>query len=793
MAPRTAPVLLWTLLAALACLGPGFGRQVAAHPGDTHFRLVPRGNAPTRLGIGRGVTRPPRFRFAASHILVNVHPRANTRLFFASARRMGLQALSRVRGTSWLRMRIPPGVDPRQAAQAARRLPGVLRAAPDPIVRINDTVPCDPFCRDDPDPSTEDCDPSEDENCDPSTLSDQWGLFKVGAPAAWDTQRGSSSVVIAILDTGVDLDHDDLFGNIWTNPNDPVDGVDNDNNGIVDDRHGADFCGDNIGDPSFDDPAAVDGNPDLPMGGEWIEDEEALPFGLYFEGDPAVGDAIDNDGDGFSIDAGVFHGTFVSGVAAAMTNNHNPSTGECEGLAGAAWYCRIMPVRVINAEGWGFGSDAAEGLRYAADMGADVINCSWGISLENLGPAEMEEVRVIEEAVRYAAGRGCIIVAAAGNGGEPGEAVTGLDFPGNMRETIAVGSSQWQDLRSEFSSTALPGEIPDNGIDDDGNGWIDDVLDVVAPGELIWSTYVLSAYDALLFSVLGTDVDPGSPSYLIADGTSFSTPLVSGYVGLLLSQNPGISLSQVRQILRSNALDLRDPNGTGQNLPGYDVYSGFGRLRMAIPTLPGSANRAFVQRAYADLLEREPEPGASHGWSDYLDRGGSRLTLARTIVYSTEYRTLLVRNLYAALLQRQADPGGLYAWVSFMNAGGTTEQVEEQILGSDEYFVRRGGGSNRGFLQAAYLDVLGRPPDPGGEGWFLAVLAAGRSRVQVAGDLVNSGEGRSVRVRRLFLWLLRRDADPSGLSWGMDALNRGVKVEELIAAIVASDEYYRRP
>ena len=149
-----------------------------------------------------------------------------------------------------------------------------------------------------------------------------------------------------------------------------------------------------------------------------------------------------------------------------------------------------------------------------------------------------------------------------------------------------MGSSNWLDQRSDFSSFASLGEIPDNGVDDDGNGWVDDSLDVVAPGELIWSTAVLSAYDALLYDFLGmVGWEPGSDTYGQADGTSFSTPLVSGYVGLILSQKPDATLSEVRGIIRSNAIDILDPNGVGDSLEGYDPYTGFGRIRMVVPSL----------------------------------------------------------------------------------------------------------------------------------------------------------------------------------------------------------------
>jgi PKD domain len=75
---------------------------------------------------------------------------------------------------------------------------------------------------------------------------------------------------------------------------------------------------------------------------------------------------------------------------------------------------------------------------------------------------------------------------------------------------------------------------------------------------------------------------------------------VSGYVGLLLSKNPGAKLHQVRQVLRSNAIDLIDPEGVGASLAGYDAYSGFGRLRMVVPTLTPAPNVPPVAKAGPD-------------------------------------------------------------------------------------------------------------------------------------------------------------------------------------------------
>ena len=387
-------------------------------------------------------------------------------------------------------------------------------------------------------------------------------------------------MVIAVLDSGVDLDHDDLVDKIWINPGEVNgDGIDNDGNGLIDDYHGADFVGDNVGDPLTDISSSQDGNPDIPRG-IW-DTTPSFPNLPIFTGDPSVGDGLDNDEDGLP-DLGVFHGTAVATLAAAMTDNLSVELpGEYEGMAGACWDCKIMPVRMVNAEGGGFGSDAAAAIYYATDMGADILNLSWGFDLDALDADGEAEVAIITDAINHAVNSGVIVVASSGNSG--GEAVR---FPAAMADTIAVGSSSWLDQRSGFSSYAPAGEIPDNGLDDDGNGRIDDVVDVVAPGEYIWSGYVYSVFEAQYSFILGDLVTvPGLDAYeFVSQGTSFSAPLVSGYIGLLLSQHPGATLGQLRHVLRSNAVDIVDPEGVGSYLPGYDQYSGFGRVRMVIPT-----------------------------------------------------------------------------------------------------------------------------------------------------------------------------------------------------------------
>ncbi|MEJ2604688.1 MAG: S8 family serine peptidase [Gammaproteobacteria bacterium] len=499
---------------------------------------------------------------APQHILVKLGNGDAEQRFLAAGKALGLAKRGDIYGSSWITVSLPAGADPRAMARRAAALPGAVKASPDLVVTILDHfVPRDPMYLP---PPTGYCDPLLE------LCIDQWGLFDANAEAAWHETLGDASVVVAVLDSGVDLDHDDLYANIWTNPGEiPGDGQDNDGNGIVDDVHGADFAGDNVG--SFtDDVASQDGNPDIPEEGRWVNDPNTI-WGIRWDGDPATGDAHDNDGDGYA-DLGVFHGTAVAGIVAAMTDNLVPgATDAYEGMAGGCPNCRIMAVRMINAEGSGHLSDAVAAVNYAADMGADFINASWGFDTTQFGPQD-PEIAPLAEAIDSAIGQGVVIVAASGNGGTPV-----VHYPAADPRVIAVGSIDVNRNISFFSSSGPAGEIPDNGIDDDGNGWTDDVVDVVAPGEGIWSTWVFAAYDSLLYQLLGDpNWPPGIDTYSAADGTSFAAPLVTAYLALLKARLPDADRLQLREILRTNADDAIVT-------PGYDSTSGFGRLRMVVP------------------------------------------------------------------------------------------------------------------------------------------------------------------------------------------------------------------
>ncbi|WP_319524125.1 S8 family serine peptidase [uncultured Desulfosarcina sp.] len=186
---------------------------------------------------------------------------------------------------------------------------------------------------------------------DDTNFSRQWGLVNTGqtvnstagtadadmdAELAWDLETGSSDIVVAVVDSGIDPAHPDLAANIWTNPGEIADnGVDDDGNGYVDDVNGWDFADD-------------DNHPN---------------------------DPTDNHG----------HGTHVAGIIGAVGDN-------ATGIAGVNWQVSIMPLRFITAADYGTTADAIAAIEYATDNGADVINLSWG------GPGESEGLKNVIDA-----------------------------------------------------------------------------------------------------------------------------------------------------------------------------------------------------------------------------------------------------------------------------------------------------------------------------------------------------------------------------------------------------------
>lgn len=200
------------------------------------------------------------------------------------------------------------------------------------------------------------------------------------------------------------------------------------------------------------------------------------------------------------------HGTHVSGIIAAVQNQ--------SGTIGASHNAKIMPVKVLNADGYGYLSDVAKGIYYAADNGARIINMSLGATTDSL---------ILRDAVNYAARKGVLVVSAAGNNsGQP------CTYPAAYSNSICVVATDNNNKLASFSN--LGGEL-------------------AAPGVSNYSTYLGSTYRYL-------------------SGTSMATPHVSGAAAILMSECTDCTTSEIRTLLRDSAVDLGEA--------GNDIIFGYG-------------------------------------------------------------------------------------------------------------------------------------------------------------------------------------------------------------------------
>jgi len=126
-----------------------------------------------------------------------------------------------------------------------------------------------------------------------------------------------------------------------------------------------------------------------------------------------------------------------------------------------------------------------------------------------------------------------------------------------------------------------------------------------------------------------------------------------------------------------------------------------------VPANVGSANQNFIDQLYRDLLHRAPDPGSA-GWVESLNGGEDRAEVIEDILDSPEGRQVQVNDLYLRFLGREADASGLAFWSNYLQDNSNIE-LASNLIASDEYYQTQGDGTNFGFLNAAYQDILGRP------------------------------------------------------------------------------------
>lgn len=360
----------------------------------------------------------------------------------------------------------------------------------------------------------------------------------MGFPQAFDITTGSSDVIIAIVDSGVDYTHPDLDGKLWRNEAEiSGNGIDDDNNGFIDDVIGWDF---------------------------WNS-------GLTFA-------TIEQDND--PIGSGSDHGTHVAGSAAAETNNGS-------GIAGTGYNCRYMAIKAggipndpatpaDESRSIGFGYD---GILYAIQNGADVINNSWS------GPSPSLFGR---DVIKFASESDVVVVCAASNDGVDQYAYP-ASFPGAF-SVAALGDGPNPNGRTRASFSNY--------------NW---AVDVAASGVSILSTVFSSA----------------SNIYGVKSGTSMASPIVAGLAGLVRSRFPEMNAEQVVTQIRASSTNIDAVNSS--SVAGKLGNGVINAAKAVTSVMPGILLKEYRLTSASGA---KPRPGESGTLRVVLKNVGASVTVA---------------------------------------------------------------------------------------------------------------------------------------------------------------------
>lgn len=376
---------------------------------------------------------------------------------------------------------------------------------------------------------------------------DLWGPRAMNMEVAWAITKGAGTI-IAVVDTGLDYNHPDIWENVLVNPD------------VIVDRNG---------DHRVDlDDADLNGNHkidhkevvDHMFGWDFTECSRFTRYGICREKLPD-NNPYDRNG----------HGTHVAGTATAAENDI--------GVVGIAPEAKILSVKGLTDDGYGFDTWLAASIVYAADHNATVINNSWGCD-----NCELDEV--VEDAIEYANALGISVVFAAGNSSIDVK----FSSPANQENVIAVSACTQSDRPAFFTNF--------------GTG-----IDICAPGggDVDWSSrraYLNSVYNILsLKARQGRDVRGGilryNKKYYRLTGTSMAAPHIAGLIALIRAQKPWLTPEEIRWILNASARDIYTP--------GFDVFTG--------PGMPDAARALQIDSVITVQLST-PTDGAFFDRSD---------------------------------------------------------------------------------------------------------------------------------------------------------------------------------
>src|SRR4030043_2108896 len=461
------------------------------------------------------------------------------------------------------RVKLPKGLSVKDAITQYMSDPDVEYAEPNYIRRALSKIPDDTY------------------------FGNQWALHNTGtyangtadadidAPEAWDISTGSSNIVIAVLDTGVDYNHNDLVGNIWINTGE-----------VIGDANGDDcpgICGvDDDGDGKIDEDSL-----DLQPGeaGYTNDLKDDADENGYID-DCRGWDFVNGDNNPMDDNS---HGTHVAGIIGAVGDNGT-------GVAGVMWNVKLMALKFLDSEGYGTVSEEGEGIDYAGENGAKIMNASFG---------GYEYSQSEYDAIEASNTAGILFIAAAGNEEYNNDLTPMYPASYDLLNIISVAATDQNDQRASFSNYGLTS------------------VDVAAPGGYILSTIPQNEYFDKDFNW----------------GTSMAAPHVSGLAGLLYSYYDGIyntqfDYTQVRTAILRMVDVLPTLSGWIQTGGRINAYNALSFLRIPTNLTATAASTTRISLSWSDnascekgyKVERKISGGSWTVLPDTLPNGSSSFT-----------------------------------------------------------------------------------------------------------------------------------------------------------------------